>query len=110
MNQFGFDDDNRAMLNDWFKDVYDSKETIDVNGVSVKTLEPADHMLFLVFHAFKHFIFGSFGVRLMIDILLYAETYYDRIDWHYITEGLEGVGATSFYADLVDLGNKYLGF
>lgn len=33
----------------------------------------------------KHFISGGFGVRLMLDILLLTEKYYDRMDWEYIS-------------------------
>lgn len=46
----------------------------------------------------------------IIQTLLFAEKYGDRIDWEYVSRGLEDVGATGFLADLVEIGNRYLGF
>ncbi len=110
LNPFGTDDNIRTSMNEFFKNADQSTETVVVDNVPVRTLEPTDHLLFLIFHAFKHFIYGGFGVRLMLDILLFAEKYDTRIDWEYINQALTTVGATSFYSDLVSIGNQYLGF
>lgn len=110
LNPFGQDSAMREKMNDWFRDVFRSEETVNINGVLVRTMTPTDHFLFLVFHAFKHFTDGGFGVRMMLDILLFAERYEDRIDWSYVSRGLNDAGAAGFYADLVELGNMYLGF
>lgn len=110
LNPFGTNDHIRIRMNEWFQNVFDSNETVVIENVPVRTLEPTDHLLFLIFHAFKHFISGGFGVRMMLDILLFTEKYYDRIDQEYIHSGLASVNAVEFYNDLLILGNRYLGF
>lgn len=110
LNPFGTNSTSREKMNDWFRDVFQSEETVEVKGVPVRTMAPTDHFLFLVFHAFKHFTGGGFGVRMMLDILLFAEKYRERIDWEYVDAGLADVGATGFMADLMEIGNNYLGF
>lgn len=110
LNPFGTSDYKRVQMNEWFHDVFGSRETVNINGVSVRTMEPTDHLLFLIFHAFKHFIGGGFGIRLMTDCLLFAEKYGGRIDWGYVWNALTKTGVNSFYTDLIILGNTYLGF
>ncbi|MCD8107080.1 MAG: nucleotidyltransferase family protein [Oscillospiraceae bacterium] len=110
LNPFGSSDHIRIKMNEWFMDVFDSQEIVAIDGVSVRTLEPTDHMLFLIFHAFKHFTGSGFGIRMMLDILLFSEKYDFQIDWQYVYKGLIAVGAVAFYDDIVILGNRYLGF
>jgi len=110
LNPFGLQSAMREKMNDWFRNVFRSEETVEIKGVQIRTMTPTDHFLFLVFHAFKHFIGGGFGVRMMLDILLFVEKYEKRIDWAYVSRGMNDIGATGFYADLVELGNRYLAF
>lgn len=69
-----------------------------------------DHFLYLVLHAFRHFLAGGFGIRQVIDILLFQQKYYDEIDQDYIVKSLSKVHADKFLGDLIYIGNKYLGF
>ncbi|MCD7771565.1 MAG: nucleotidyltransferase family protein [Oscillospiraceae bacterium] len=110
INPFGTSDNIRLNMNNWFLDVFSRTEEILVDGVLLRTMAPTDNLLFLIFHAFKHFISRGFGIRLMLDALLYAEKYYDSIDWEYIRNGLRNVGAESFFSDMIVVGNLYLGF
>lgn len=110
LNPFGTNSTTREKMNDWFRNVFQSEETVEIKGVPVRTMTPTDHFLFLVFHAFKHFTAEGFGIRMMLDILLFAEKYGESIDWEYVDTGLADVGATGFLADLVEIGNRYLGF
>lgn len=110
LNPFGTNSLMKNKMNGWFKNIFQSNETVTIQDTPIRTLTPTDHFLFLVFHAFKHFTGGGFGIRLMLDVLLYAEKYGDRIDWDYISKGLEDVDATRFFTDLINIGNTYLGF
>lgn len=110
LNPFGSDATTRDKMNRWFDGVFQTNETVVIQNTSVRTMTPTDHFLFLVYHAFKHFSFCGFGIRMMLDILLFAEKYGDRIDWKYIDKALEDVGACGFLADLICIGNEYLGF
>ncbi|MCD7847913.1 MAG: nucleotidyltransferase family protein [Oscillospiraceae bacterium] len=110
LNPFGTSSSIRQKMNDWFRNVFQSEETVDIKGVPVRTMTPTDHFLFLAFHTFKHFTTGGFGIRMMLDILLFVEKYGERIDWSYAEKGLIDIGASGFMADLVEIGNHYLGF
>ncbi|MCD7812342.1 MAG: nucleotidyltransferase family protein [Ruminococcus sp.] len=110
LNPFGADSTVRDKMNGWFDDAFRTNETVVIQNTSVRTMTPTDHLLFLIFHAFKHFTGGGFGVRMMLDILLFAEKYGGRIDWKYIDKALEDVGAGGFLADLMYIGNEYLDF
>ncbi len=110
LNLFASKSAIQQKMNNWFKDAFLSDELVCIKGIQMRTMTPTDHFLFLVFHAFNHFTNQGFGVRMMLDILLFAEQYEKRIDWEYIDRGLADVGATGFLADLVELGNEYLGF
>lgn len=110
LNPFGSDSTVRDKMNDRFRNVFQSNEDVVIQNTPVKTMTPTDHFLFLAFHAFKHFTGGGFGVRMMLDILLFAEEYGERIDWKYIDKALEEVGACGLLADLLYIGNEYLGF
>ena len=55
--------------------------TVDVEGAGIRTLNGHDHLLYLLLHAFKHFIHSGFGIRQVCDIVLWAETYGGSVDW-----------------------------
>lgn len=110
INPFGSKNNMRIKMNEWFRDVLDSTENVIINDVPIRIMNPTDHLLFLIFHDYKHFTGGGFGIRLMLDTLLFAEKYYERIDWEYIDTALDDTGIAPVYADMVALGNEYLGF
>ncbi|MCD7847483.1 MAG: nucleotidyltransferase family protein [Oscillospiraceae bacterium] len=110
LNPFGTNNSSRERMNGWFRNVFQSNETVLIQDTPVRTMTPTDHFLFLVLHAFKHFTSGGLGVRIMLDVLLFDEKYGDRIDWEYVNKALDESGASGFMADLLSIGNEYLGF
>ncbi|MBQ4042584.1 MAG: nucleotidyltransferase family protein [Clostridia bacterium] len=50
-------------------------------GKTVASLHPHDHFLYLLLHAYKHFVHSGFGIRQVCDIGMWAQKYGDRIDW-----------------------------
>lgn len=50
-------------------------------GGEVYSLSPHDHMLYLLLHAYKHFLHSGVGIRQVCDIGLWARKYRDQIDW-----------------------------
>ena len=99
-----------SRMNERFKDVFTNYREFDVDGVTVRTMNHTDHFLYLVFHAFRHLISGGFGIRQVLDILLYAEKYGNEIDWNYIKFTTKDFEAELFLSDLIHIGNTYLGF
>lgn len=110
LNLLGTEDALRIKMNEYFNDVFRDFREIDFGGVKIRTLTHTKHFLFLVFHALKHLTVSGFGIRMVCDILLYMEKYYEEIDFDYIYSALKEVNGESFLEDLIFIGNEYLGF
>lgn len=79
----------------------------DIGGVSVLTLEPTDHLIFLLLHAFKHFIASGVGIRQMCDVARWMCSY--DIDWQRVRSAMEKANAECFAAAVFDACQKYFG-
>ncbi len=80
---------------------------ITVEGTELLTLEPTDHMIFLLLHAYKHFIFSGVGIRQMCDIAQWAKHY--DIDWQRVHNVMSTANAECFAAAIFDAAEKYFG-
>lgn len=65
-------------------------------GESVVSMNPHDHFLYLLLHAYKHFIHSGFGIRQICDIGLWAQKYNNRIDWQKLIEQCDKVRIQKF--------------
>ncbi len=110
LNPIGTEDSFRRKMNEFFEDVFDSFRKEKSGDVAIRTMDHTKHFLFLVLHAFKHLTVSGFGIRMVCDILLYMEKHHDEIDFGYVCSCLKEIKGESFLADLVFIGNKYLGF
>ena len=97
-------------LNRLFDEVFERKIQVEINGVKVYTMCHTDHLLYLILHAFKHFLHSGFGIRQVCDIVIYAEAYGAEIDWEYLLEKCREIHADVFAASLFDIGKKQLNF
>ena len=93
-------------LNRFFPDVY--SRGVEKRGIP--TLCPTDHMLYLLCHAFKHFLHSGFGLRQVCDLILFANHYGAEVDWEYVLECCRSIRAERFAAGLFRIGWKYLNF
>lgn len=71
--------------------------TLD-QGTEIESLDPHMHFLYLILHAYKHFLFSGFGVRQLCDIGLWARAYERSIDWKLLYRQCEKVRAVYFTA------------
>ena len=75
-------------LNGVFGDPFSDAAAYSVDGgsangdVKILSLSPEKHLLYLILHAFKHFIHSGFGIRQVCDAGLWADHYAADIDWH----------------------------
>ena len=97
-------------LNAMFTYAFERKIQIDIHGVPIYTMCHTDHLLYLILHAFKHFLHSGFGIRQVCDIVRYAERYGAEIDWNYVREKCREIHADVFAASLFDIGRKELLF
>lgn len=92
-------------LNGFFRDSFSGSILWD----GIPTLNPTDHMLYLILHAFKHFLHSGFGIRQVCDISLFARHWGGEIDWQYLLESCRSIRAERFAAALFRIGRKHLG-
>lgn len=82
----------------------------EINGVEVLTLDAQSGILYLVCHAFKHFIRCGFGIRQVCDIAVYLRRYKNRIDFEKLQSDLSELNAWVFFEGIVNIAREYLAF
>ena len=97
-------------FNEFFKGAHSRRVKIQVQGVDVYTLNYTDHLFYLICHAFKHLLHGGFGIRQVCDMVMFANTYGNEIDWEQVRENCKKIGADKFAIALFKIGEKYLNF
>ena len=110
LHKFLFDPESEpfGVFNTFFKDVSSRTVRVQIEDVSVRTLAPTDHVLYLILHAYKHFLYGGIGIRPLGDIGLYAKTYAPQIEWEAVRSNLESVHAFYFARALLRIVQLYL--
>ena len=107
---FAPESDTFGGLNEFFGDPIRSAAALEVQGTALRTMHPCDHMTYLIFHAFKHFLYSGFGIRQICDILLFAREYHAQIDWEWVRLSCRSIRAERFAAAVFAIGVRYLGF
>ena len=104
-----FPQENDALdtLNVYSEEFWSRACTQTVEGVEFKTLEPTDHMIFLILHTYKHFISSGVGVRQICDIAQWSAHY--ELDWKRIYDVMNAIHGEYFAAALFDAGETYFG-
>lgn len=110
MELFPADSEAYGELNRCFDGIRQRAITETVQGIEVPTLGHTDHLLYLILHAFKHFLHSGFGIRQVSDICLYANAYGAEIDWKRLGEQCGQIHADRFAAALFRIGETYLTF
>ena len=97
-------------MNRFFEGVTDRAVPEEIQGQTVYTMAPTDHLFYLICHAFKHFVHSGFGIRQVCDIVLYANKYGSRIQWLQVLNNCKEIRAEKFAAALFRIGRNYLVF
>ena len=96
-------EDAHDELNHFFTDL----KPIEVDGFL--TMPPHEHLLYLILHAYKHFVRSGIGLRQFCDIGLWARAYHGEIDWQRLHEQCASVHAATFAAAAFRIARDYLG-
>lgn len=104
--KFGTDSE----FNGFFRDAFRNAVMQEVPDGRVRTMCPTDHMTYLLFHAFKHFLHSGFGIRQICDIALFAHHHNERIDWERVLSSCRSIRADGFAAAVFAIGFRHLGF
>lgn len=92
--------------NRFFSDAH--SRTVSVNGLL--SMCPQDHMLYLLLHAYKHFVHSGFGLRQVCDIALWAQNYGAQINWPQLWMRCEEVRCKKFAQTVFAVARAHLGF
>ena len=85
---------------------------VDINPVEIDgflAMPPHEHLLYLILHAYKHFVRSGIGLRQFCDIGLWAWTYHAEIDWQRLHDQCASVHAATFAAAAFRIAREYLG-
>ena len=100
---FDSSEDAHDELNRFFTDL----NTTEIDGFLA--MPPHEHLLYLLLHAYKHFVRSGIGLRQFCDIGLWARAYHAEIDWQRLHEQFESVHAATFAAAAFCIAKDYLG-
>ena len=96
-------EDAHDELNHFFADL----NPVEIDGLLA--MPPHEHLLYLLLHAYKHFVRSGIGLRQFCDIGLWARAYHAEIDWQRLHEQCESVHAATFAAAAFRIAGDYLG-
>ena len=105
-----FEPDSAAFgaFNGLFEGAAERAVTQQIEDVSVRTLEPTDHLLYLLCHVYKHFLHSGAGIRQVADIGMFAKAHDEEIDWGRAEEACRSVHIEIFAAAIFKIIKKYL--
>lgn len=96
-------EDAHDELNHFFADL----NPVEIDGLLA--MPPHEHLLYLLLHAYKHFVRSGIGLRQFCDIGLWARAYRGEIDWQRLHEQCESVHAATFAAAAFRIARDDLG-
>lgn len=100
---FDSSEDAHDELNHFFADL----NPVEIDGFLA--MPPHEHLLYLILHAYKHFVRSGIGLRQFCDIGLWAWEYHDEIDWQRLHDQCASVHAATFAAAAFRIARDYLG-
>lgn len=100
---FDSSEDAHDELNSFFADL----QAAEIDGFLA--MSPHEHLLYLILHAYKHFVSCGIGLRQFCDIGLWARAYHGEIDWQRLHDQCAAVHAATFAAAAFRIARDYLG-
>ena len=93
-----------------FESAVERAVSVQIEGIAIRTLAPTDHLLYLICHAYKHFLHSGVGIRQVCDMGMFTERYDAEIDWQRIVRGCASIRIERFAAALFRIAHRNLGF
>ena len=100
---FDSSEDAHDELNHFFADI----QPFEADGLLA--MPPHQHLLYLILHAYKHFVRSGIGLRQFCDIGLWARAYHSQIDWQRLHDQCASVHAATFAEAAFRIAREYLG-
>ena len=100
---FDSSEDAHDELNHFFADL----KPVEIDGFLA--MPPHEHLLYLILHAYKHFVRSGIGLRQFCDIGLWARAYHDEINWQLLHDQCASAHAATFATAAFRIAKDYLG-
>ena len=100
---FDSSEDAHDELNHFFTDI----QPVEMD--SLLAMPPHEHLLYLILHAYKHFVRSGIGLRQFCDIGLWTREYHAEIDWQRLHDQCASVHAATFAEAAFRIAKDYLG-
>ena len=100
---FDSSEDAHDELNHFFADL----KPVEIDGFLA--MPPHEHLLYLILHAYKHFVRSGIGLRQFCDIGLWAREYHDEINWQLLHDQCASAHAATFATAAFRIAKDYLG-
>ena len=97
-------------FNQLFEEQLREKQFVSTDVGKIQSVSPTNYFLFLVYHALQHFKYRGIGVRIISDIVTYAERYRDTIDFDLLQNDLAKISGCCFLHQLFFIGRVWLSF
>lgn len=107
---FSESSDAYGYFNQMFGDAFERQIVINIDGTECHTLDYTQHLCYLCCHSMKHFLHGGVGIRQLCDIMMFIRAYGGSIDWPAFWEQAGKLRIACYCANLLDIGERYLGF
>ena len=95
-------------FNHAFQNVFERSTCVNIYGRMVRTMEPTDHLLYLLCHAYKHLIHSGVGLRQICDLCLFAQRFGGVIDWHRLQSECSALGIEYLASAMFLIGQRWL--
>lgn len=92
----------------WFKNIDFVTEPF-VKYENYNTLGYTDGCINIALHSINHFLASGFGIRHIMDFLLYIERFYEKIDIERFKKIMKNLKYYHFIEVILGIGEKYLG-
>ena len=100
---FDSSEDAHDELNHFFTNL----KPVEIDGFLA--MPPHEHLLYLILHAYKHFVRSGIGLRQFCDIGLWARESHAEIDWQRLHDQCASVHAATFAEAAFRIAKDYLG-
>ena len=97
----------QAAKNACFAGAEERAVVVDVEGVSLWSLDATDHYLYLFFHLAKHFENAGVGLRQVLDLAQFQRAYDGQIDWGRVRKEVRSLSSPGLYADVMVLARRF---
>lgn len=88
-------------------DLFHGSDVIVVDGTELLCPAPTEHLLYMILHAFKHFLVAGVGIRQIADIAVFAR--FCPIDWPTVFEKCDELRLTGFLNAVLRIGAEQFG-